>query len=731
MLIKEVLCFVCLFFLKSILFFIFVSVQLFCKILVYSFLLLLSRFSLADKVETPVAAEAGKVFFLERLKSIKPVSENTVYVTDTFEITDSGRPLFYIFNFSCGGFVLVSASDNAFPILGYSFEGKYDPEDLPENYNAWMNTCSGQIKDIIDKGIPASKEISSLWSELKSHDYHFPENKEVKSVLPLLTSKWGQGEFYNELCPLASGGPGGHAAAGCVALAMAQVIYYYKFPLTGKGTKIDYCLSIDNCEVNFDSTFYFWYDMRDSLLSFNHSLAELIFDCGVSVNTCYTANGSSASFWDCQAAFQDNFKYFGNSEYIQKTNYSDSLWEQKIVENLDKKIPVLYNGMDTALGVAHAFVCDGYQSENFFHFNWGWNGSCDGYFYVQNLNPAYNLSYAQSALINICPDTISFPFSCSVEPVFTNESGTFDDGSSNIYNYNGNSDCEWKILRDHQNVKIQLEFLSFDIEAENDKLLIYDGFDKNAPLLAEFSGSALPPIINSSGNSLCMRFISNDTINKPGWIVKYSTIYPEHSQDTTYYLYEKTDAFDDGSGDYFYYNDMDVKWIINPPNVNNISINFDSVDIENELDFIYIYDLNNPSPLLLKIISGKWNIVDCDFESDKIMVNFKTNYGNQYQGWKAYYTSFFKFDKEIGLYNFICFPNPATDELTIHFDFSIEKDATLKISDVFGLTYYYEEFTDYTGICNRQIDVSDFGKGVYILQLITDREVLKSKFEKI
>ncbi len=160
--------------------------------------------------------------------------------------------------------------------------------------------------------------------------------------------------------------------------------------------------------------------MTNSVQEQNDAVAELLFHLGVSVDMDYGPTGSG--MWNHKAAYslRTYFNYSPETQYL----YRDSTnldWDSVIVAHLDQKIPMYYAGWSVPNINGHAFIIDGYQTEDYFHFNWGWGGSYDGYFYLDNLVPGgNNFNLAQELVINCYPDTInySYPYYCS-QPGYT------------------------------------------------------------------------------------------------------------------------------------------------------------------------------------------------------------------------------------------------------------------------------------------------------------------------
>ncbi len=209
------------------------------------------------------------------------------------------------------------------------------------------------------------------------------------------------------MCPEDFDGPCERTYAGCVATAMAQVMFYYKYPLQGTGSHSynDYPYGYQS--ANFGNTTYSWNSMENQIMGYNNpAIAELLYHCGVSVNMNYGPDGSSASSSYVVSALINYFNYSPSIDLVHRDSYTDSEWKNILIENLDNKIPLYYDGYDEDQWVGHAFVCDGYQNEDYFHFNWGWSGYYNGYFYLDNLNVGgSNFSSWQGAIIYIYPAT--------------------------------------------------------------------------------------------------------------------------------------------------------------------------------------------------------------------------------------------------------------------------------------------------------------------------------------
>ncbi len=337
-----------------------------------------------------------------------------------------GYTEFYIFNNEDGnGFVIIAADDCVTPILGYSYENNFAAENLPPNLKGWLDGYAEQIRAAVEMRATATVEIYADWECLRLR-----KNLPIKSetaISPLITTFWDQGEPYNWSCPYNSL-TGEYTLTGCVATAMAQIMKYWNYPTHGYGSHSYSDWFYGNISANFGNTTYQWSSMPSRLYTSStqaqiNAVATLMFHCGVSIEMNYGIgdgsslfNGSSAYIvyngydgYHTYCAENALKNYFGyNSALGRKRTgyYSDSGWINLLKGDLDDYIPILYGGQGTG---GHAFICDGYNYNDYFHFNWGWNGQGQGtyndaYYYINNLNPlSYNYSNNQVAVIGICP----------------------------------------------------------------------------------------------------------------------------------------------------------------------------------------------------------------------------------------------------------------------------------------------------------------------------------------
>jgi len=318
---------------------------------------------------------------------------------------------FYIFNAGAAtGFVIVAGDDNVTPILAYSDDGAFDPDNIPPNAAQLLTGYQKEIRYVMEHNIRQSNEIKAEWEELNSDTpAKAARMANTSAVLPLIKTKWGQGSNYrpyNKFCPYDSIA-NKRTVTGCVATAMAQVMNFWHYPVKGTGnvsytphTHYEYGI----LSADFGNTTYQWDLMPHSLNIHSgqdsiNAVATLMYHCGVSVDMNYGPDESGA--WVivadnpicAETALISYFNYSPGLHGVQSANYNPSDWTNMLMNEIDGGRPVLYTGFGSAGG--HAFICDGYA--NFsglkFDFNWGWDGSANGYFTIGMLNPAVGDSF--------------------------------------------------------------------------------------------------------------------------------------------------------------------------------------------------------------------------------------------------------------------------------------------------------------------------------------------------
>ncbi len=356
-------------------------------------LLFFSLFVVAQRVEKEEAGRSALVWMhAYGMKNAK--------IGAIDELEEDGLRTLYIVTIDPLGFVILPADKNAKPVLAYSTESGTNDLHFNPSARAWIDGYSRYVKNLIENHI-VDESARAAWEDLLQSRIR---NERGKSVSPLITTKWGQGTFYNTDCPADNGGPDGHVYTGCVATAMAQVMKYHNFPEHGTGEHSYVHPVYGTLYANFGETTYGWDNMPNSLYNYNDDVALLMSHCGIGSNMNYSPTGSGTSMEAATHALKNYFNYHYSAQLRHKDDVSNDVWISMLKGELDEARPVLYAGYSSYGG--HAFVCDGYNDANMFHFNWGWTGSSDGYFSVTDVN-GFNSN--QQIVIPLFPGSESGP----------------------------------------------------------------------------------------------------------------------------------------------------------------------------------------------------------------------------------------------------------------------------------------------------------------------------------
>lgn len=295
----------------------------------------------------------------------------------------------YLFGNATGeGFMVVSADDAVPALLGYSDTGIVDADNLPDNLQYWLDTYAGQIAAIAASG----EEVNT----------HFKQRAEVA---PKTKTQWDQMEPYYNNCPTYYGLP---CPTGCVATAMAQIMYWHKWPKQPHGQKAFQSYWVGNLAIDFDRVIFAWDAMAEKYNSESSdeskdAVAMLMLACGYAAEMEYHNQSSGATGFRAGEGMITYFGYDKGLSLERREWYDIEEWDDLVYAELTENGPVYYEG--TGNGGGHAFVCDGYQAETgLFHFNWGWSGRGNGYYRLSLLNPDYQGTGGNSLGYNYTQD---------------------------------------------------------------------------------------------------------------------------------------------------------------------------------------------------------------------------------------------------------------------------------------------------------------------------------------
>lgn len=617
-------------------------------------------------------------------------------------------PEVFIYNNPAGGFAVISGDKSATPVIGYSTSGSVPQNSWNSNFAWWMQNAIDQIQFYRQNSTKSTSDIDLEWDYLLNGNTTQNPYHSTKAILPFLRSIWGQDGVFNDQCPVDANG---EALVGCVATAMAQVIYYYQFPQTGYGSHSYNASPYGTQSVNYGASTYNYTEMSGDPGFPMPEVAELSYHCAVSVDMDFGYDGSGAYTWDVPDALTTYFRY-ASAEYRNRMNYNSTTWATLMRSNLDLYRPVIYSGSGDEGG--HAFVMDGYQGTDYFHFDWGWDGTANGYFYLTSLNPAsgYDFNDSHQCVESIYPPTASYPYGCAGTTTLTSTFGTIEDGSGPTTDYEASGNCSWLITPGPQCDYFKITFEELDL-AIDDSVKIYAGINASAPVAGAFSGNTVPAYFNVDSSQMFIQFISNASNESKGFLLNYVGHIPLSCSGIVS-LTLPTDTFEDGSGTNTYGNTSFCRWNIQPPGATSITLHFLNFDMADDYDYVRVIDAVT-STILDEFYKGD-SPTNVTAATTKMQVLFQSNSSLVANGFEAYYTTTTDIEEQPEGYSMLVFPNPASEFLNIVPGNQTE-GASVVIYDFSGRCIFNQPTDGSTLI----IPITNLSAGLYSVGLISEK----------
>ena len=667
------------------------------------------------------------------------------------EYGSQGNPLFYLFNFEGGGFVIVSADKNAEPILAYSPTGKFSMDGENPAAKDWVNVYAEEIAYAVKNNTVPTAEMVSKWEEAEKGNFSAKTQK-AAVVEPLLTSKWNQNRYYNTLCPdtiqpQSMVSYDDHTPNGCVALAMAQIMYYHRYPVNGVGATAYVCTGYGEQRADYAKANYNYDAMSDVATGYSNDIAKLCYHAGVSVQMNYKADGSGALTDNAYKALAARFAY--KSSLRPSSGGSDDIgWKNLLKTDLNRGLPIYYSACTGGIGVhaCHAFVCDGYDDKDYFHFNWGWGGLGDGFY---SLSDMLEFKYNHQIITGIEPfrDTVVSTGSDTLTATY----GSFSDGSSPRVNYENNTERSWLIApQNGRNVtRILLKTAYFSTEKDNDLVTIYKG-DKidDDSIVAVLSGN-LDTSIFVNASCCFVTFTSNAAVTARGFKFTYTStrisdnLCPAQIPTAANYHEDPQGSIANNSGDGLYEDENTCYWAIKPQDNQKVGLRFTKFDLE-EGDMVELYTWNGTSGLgnIKYRTNGKYRFtkqkppeLNREYLIDAVgaFVHFRTDNNLNASGFElGWYTTNALKEASSGSASVRIFPNPTTGQLTISLPNPSEGGAydaqEVEIYDVVGQLMQSAPFnspeggkysppSEGLGEATIKIDISHLAAGMYFLKI--------------
>ena len=310
-------------------------------------------------------------------------------------IKDGGKELIYVFHLNPKGFIMVPTDDQAVPNLAFGFDHSFDSNDMPYALNGLIDQYKAELLYLVNNQNESNLEIEALWDDYFDENFRIDHSRDVS---PLLAAEFDQGGSWNNgiQAEIGFNGP-----VGCVAVAMCQVMHYWKYPEQGIGSNYYTENDYGYIEVDFDEAFY---DFDNMAATYATSASQLLlFHAGVSVNMDYDWSGSGAyvvgNYPSAFYAMENFFAYDSDISYKYKDQHTVNEYRDIIKNELNYNRPIIAQGYGSGYGGGHAWNIDGYSGNNV-HCNWGWGGSSNGYF---NLNTMGGFPDDQAVIISILP----------------------------------------------------------------------------------------------------------------------------------------------------------------------------------------------------------------------------------------------------------------------------------------------------------------------------------------
>ncbi len=681
--------------------------------LILLFLMLFGITIYAKDVNRSKAEKVAVNFFFQKSNQYgNKIGYNDINIINSYKVDDA----YYVINFE-DGWVLVSADDALVPVLGYDLKGSFpSPEKLGKNAKSFIRTYVDEVNYVKENNISASEDIKALWEEYSDTNLSNLDIKDGKNVDPLLDPiAWNQDYPWNVLCPEDPAGPGGHVYVGCVATAMSQIMYYWRYPLQGQGEKSYYLPNYGTISANFDTTHYNWNGMKCNMDTRNvYDMALIGFHAGVSVKMNYSPEGSGSQSTRVPFAMKTYFRYSSAIKYIEKEDFSLSYWESKLQSELDAKRPVYYSGFSSDGG--HAFVCDGYQTGNvnYYHFNFGWSGSANGFY---TLNDVGGFNSGQGMVHTIKPGDANYPYIASGTDTLRRLAGSFTDGSG-PEQYPAGMNAQWLISPQTINdsvSNIKIHFVKMKT-GNNDYITIYDGPTTDSPEIGSWSGTNMPTDFTVENNQVLITFSSSSS--NDGFNIEYSTTGAVWCSGTE----EITDPYgtlSDGSINGFNYNSgTNCTFYLHHPEAIDYHIEFTEFATEPDIDKLIFYTETGNE---IATFSGFDVPEPFNVEASGLVLFWTTDAANNYQGWSFDYTVGGVGIEENALDNYAIYPNPAREDLKVIFTLEKANNVEVSLIDINGQKVFYENMNSLNGTYSKSINVESLPAGVYILNITSNK----------
>ena len=364
------------------------------KIFLSVFILVISMMALQAKpIDQQVAMSAAQKFATTQF-AMERAMPQLVYTGQ--------NEAFFVYNVGDHSFVIIAGDDAHRPVIGYSNESSFNASDIPPALAYYLDgvaECMLQLRHAV-----ATPDVAAEWASVLEHG-RLMSRHGGRGTGYFCQTKWNQDYPYNCCCPEDPAGSGGHAIVGCLATAMSQLMRFWAYPVQGIG---DHCYvheTYGQICADFGNTTYDW-DNMPNVLNSNSTEAEklatgtLCFHCGVTIDMGYGPDGSGGASGPIPGAMHTYFNYCDAIVQLSRNDFETETWKTMVREQFDMGWPMYYGGCQD--GGCHAFVCDGYDDNDMFHFNLGWGGGSDGWYLIDDAP----YTHPADAMFNFVPTEV-------------------------------------------------------------------------------------------------------------------------------------------------------------------------------------------------------------------------------------------------------------------------------------------------------------------------------------
>ena len=309
---------------------------------------------------------------------------------------------FFVYNIGDHNFVIIAGDDAHRPVIGYSDQSTFDAANIPPALAYYLDgvaECMLPLRHAV-----ATPDVAAEWASVLEHGRLISRHG-GRGTGYFCQTQWNQDSPYNCCCPEDPNGSGGHAIVGCLATAMSQLMRFWAYPAQGIGSHCYYHEDYGQICADFGNTTYDWDNMPNKL-SESSSDAEklatgtLCFHCGVTIDMGYGPDGSGGASGPIPGVMHTYFNYCDAIVQLSRNDFETETWKTMVREQFDMGWPMYYGGCQD--GGCHAFVCDGYDDNDMFHFNLGWGGGSDGWYLIDDAP----YTHPADAMFNFVPTEV-------------------------------------------------------------------------------------------------------------------------------------------------------------------------------------------------------------------------------------------------------------------------------------------------------------------------------------